>query len=316
MKIKIRSELRRWLPVFLLAFVLVFSGCEQKPQEPAKSTTSQQVVEYPLEIVDGMEQSVRLEAEPKKIVSLAPNNTEILYALGLGDRVIAVTDYCNYPEETENVEKIGSFRTLDVEKMISLKPDLVLSYGLQEESVADALKNAGIPVISYMPESIDQIYETIRDVAKATNVAEKGKELIASMEQKKKEIAEKLDGVEPVTVFYEVADQPLMTAGEPSFINQLITLAQGEDIAAGLPAYSTYAVEDLIAKNPEVYLVPSDNPNASPEAVAARPGFGELDAVKNGRIVVVNADIASRPGPRIIDALEEFAKAIHPEAMK
>lgn len=320
------KQLRKIL-ILLLTVIVLVSGCSGETKSGQATTTGQTSTEnqaktneestnYPIEITDQFDNTVTFEKKPEKIVSLVPSNTEVLFALGLGEEVVAVTDYCNYPEQATEKEKIGGFGTFNVERIIELKPDLVLQYGPSTDDVSKALKEAGIPVLSYEAESIEQVGTLISDIGKATGTSAQAEKLVENMKAKKEEILNKIKDQEPVTVFYEISSDPLMTAGKGTFMNELITLANGIDIAGDVAAYSVYDLEALIEKNPQVYLTPSDNPSATPQAVKERPGFGDLDAVKKDRVVQVNGDVVSRPGPRIIEALELFAKAIHPEAFK
>lgn len=294
---------------------LKVEGVEEKNQD-----SNEEVANFPVEIEDNFGNKVTLEKEPMKIVSLAPNNTEVLFALGLGDRVVGVTSYCDYPEEAKAKEIVGDFEGNNLEKIVELNPDLVLVYGAGNEEDNKVLKDAGIKVLGFMPETIDAVIKDIETVGKATGKNKEAAELVEAMNNKKNEILEKVKGQEEVKVFYEIWHDPLMAAGKGSFMDELITLAGGKNIAEDAEgAYPQYDLEQLVERDPEVYLTAQDMPDKTVESIKVRPGYEDISAIKNDRVYVFEgneANVVSRPGPRIIEALEVVAKAIHPELFK
>lgn len=284
-------------------------GEEKPPVEEAS--------DFPVEITDDFGNKVVFEKAPEKIVSLAPNNTEILFALGLGDKVIGVTSFCDYPEEALAVEKIGDFNGINLEKIIELDPDLVLNYGVGNDEENARLKEAGIPMLAFLPESIDAVINTINTIGQATGSTEQAKELTNNMMAKKNEILDLVKDAEKKKVFFEIWHDPLMAAGSGSFMGQLINLAGGTNIAEDAEGdYPQYDLEQLVERNPEVYLTSADMPDKTPESMMARPGFESIEAIKTGNVHVLDANITSRSGPRIVEALELVARAIHPELFK
>lgn len=277
-------------------------------------------VSFPIEIEDNFGNKVTIESEPTKIVSLAPSNTEVLFALGLGDKVVGVTSYCNYPEEATTKEVIGSYKQFNLERIVELNPDLVLISGSGEEEDNKILRDAGIKVLGFDPNNIGDVIKDIELIGKATGTGEKAIEVIEAMEDKKNEILDKVKGQEPVKVFYEIWSDPLMGAGKGSFMDELITLSGGKNIADDADgAYPTYDLEQLIERNPEVYLAAKGMEDMTVESMKTRPGYDAIAAVKNERVYLFEgneADIVSRAGTRIIEALELVAKAIYPEVFK
>lgn len=277
-------------------------------------------VSFPVEIEDSFGNKVTIESEPTKIVSLAPSNTEVLFALGLGDKVVGVTSYCNYPEEATTKEVIGSYKQFNLERIVELNPDLVLISGSGEEEDNKILRDAGIKVLGFEPKSIGDVMKDIELIGKATGNSEKANEVIGAMEDKKNEILDKVKGQEPVRVFYEIWSDPLMGAGKGSFMDELITLSGGKNIADDADgAYPTYDLEQLIERNPEVYLAAKGMEDMTVESIKTRAGYDAITAVKNDRVYLFEgneADIVSRAGTRIIEALELVAKAIYPEVFK
>lgn len=294
---------------------LKVEGVEEKNQD-----SNEEVTNFPVKIEDNFGNKVTIEKEPMKIISLAPNNTEVLFALGLGDKVIGVTSYCDYPEEAKTKEIVGDFEGNNLEKIVELNPDLVLVYGAGNEEDNKVLKDAGIKILGFMPETIDAVIKDIETVGKATGKNKEAAELVEAMNNKKNEILEKVKGQEEVKVFYEIWHDPLMAAGKGSFMDELITLAGGKNIAEDAEgAYPQYDLEQLVERDPEVYLTAQDMPDKTVESIKVRPGYEDISAIKNDRVYVFEgneANVVSRPGPRIIEALEVVAKAIHPELFK
>jgi len=289
---------------------------------PGKLSGISLAQEFPLTITDFLGRDVIISRQPQTIVSLAPSNTEILFALGLGDRVIAVSDYCNYPLEAQDKTKIGGFSTVNIEKVVDLEPDLVLATCGVQEAIVEELERLGLTVIALDAKSIEDILENIRLVGKATAQLEIAEKLISKLEQRIKAVTDKtrdLPDSQRPGVFYEVEYDPLMTAGPGTFIHHLIHLAGGVNIASdAVTKYPVYNLEILIERNPEVIIISPGHGSiaASVEGVKSRERWQIIDAVKNNRVYGINADIIARTGPRIVDALEEIARYIHPELFK
>lgn len=322
----IRNKFTKVL-VLLLSLVLImgaFTGCVEKKEENIdnkneinnnESNTTGTI--YPLEVEDDFGNKVTIENEPQRIVSLAPSHTEILFAIGLSERIVGVSNFCDYPEEAKNKEKIGDSFNVNVEKIIELSPDLVIQYGQGKEEVNKRLQEAGIKVLSYEPESIDDVINLIDELGKITNSGRAAKMTIVDMMTKRDFVLSRVAGKEKVKVFYEVWDQPLMAAGPGSFIDELINLAGGENIAKDAQGkYPQFDLEQLIERNPDVYLTAKDREDKTVDSIKARDGYENIDAIKNDRVYILDPNIISRPGPRIVDGLELIARKIHPEAFK
>lgn len=280
----------------------------------------EEVVSFPVEVSDGLGNMVSIEEEPEKIVSLNPSSTEMIFALGLGDKVVGVSSNCNYPEEATTKEIVGDYEGINLERVVELDPDLVLVYGFIDEEDAAVFEGAGITVISFLGESIAEVVENIKILGKATGQNQEAEELTDAMLEKKDEIVEKVKDQESVKVFYEIWHDPLMGAGKGSFMDELITLTGAQNIAEDADgAYPQYDVEQLIERDTDVYLTSQAMDDITEESIKARPGYESLTAIKNDRIHLfkgTEADMVSRPGPRIVDALELVAKAIYPDAFK
>ncbi|MFA5577098.1 MAG: cobalamin-binding protein [Tissierellaceae bacterium] len=318
----------RGLVFFLLLMILLSSvactgksGLENETKiEDIKSGEVQPIDEdknFPIEIEDIFGNKETIEKEPMKIVSLAPSNTETLFALGLGDRVIGVSSYCDYPEEAKSKEIIGDLNGNNLERIIELNPDLVLIYGYGNEDENRIMRDAGIRVLGFRSESVDEIIHDIETIGRATGRTTEAEELKESIMAKRDAIVQLVKDEEEVRVFYEIWHDPLMGAGKGSFMDELINLSGAANIADDADgAYPQYDLEQLIERDPEVYLSAHDMEDKTVEAIKSRPGYQVITAVKNNRVHLFygdDANLVSRPGPRIAEALEIVARAIYPQ---
>lgn len=278
---------------------------------------------FPMTVTDSLNRKVQLASVPQRIVSLAPSLTEILFAVGAGDKVVGVTQYCNYPPEAEKKEKIGGFsaKTISVEKIVALKPDLVLAGGPIHQPVIEALQAVNIPVVSVAGKDVPGVYNDILLIGQLTGQGEKAAQVVDNMKARIAAVQAKLATLpkeKRLTVLWETWDEPLMTAGPSTFTGQMVELAGGVNIFADLKEeYPQVSLEEVVKRNPAVIMAPDTHgQKLTPEKVAQRPGWERVDAVRNKRIILVQGDIASRAGPRIADAVEFMAKALYPELFK
>lgn len=303
--------------VFIVAMV---AGCTPKTGNTAEAPTQNPNTEkYPLEITDGAGNKVTIDKKPERIISAAPSNTEILFGLGLGDKIVGVTSYCDYPNEAKSKPQIGDLFTPNVEKIIELQPDVVINAWSINDEMKKQLEEAGIKVVTYAPESISQVIDTIEKIGNLTDSDLEAKKIVEEMKRKQNEIIEKVKDAEKTKVFYEIEySSALWTAGADSFIDELITLSGGENIAKDAKgSYSEYSVEALIEKNPDIYI--SNTFNAALKDISdvkKRPGYESIAAIKNNRVEILDGNILSRPSQRVVEALALMAKAIHPEVFK
>lgn len=264
--------------------------------------------------VDDAGREISLERAPRRIVSMAPSNTEILFALGLGERVVGVTSWCNYPPETAGVEKVGDWWAPDYEKIVALEPDLVLAVGTAESELVKRLEGLGLKVFILQAETVLQVPEDIEQVAAITGVPEKGAEVASDLRRRIEAVQGRVGVVtegERPTVFW-VLDADLWTVGPGSFVHDLIVLAGGVNIAGTLgQASGQLSLETVLEADPDVIIIPLLDPSL-PEALGRLSGWGTLRAVRDGRVYQIDPDVVSRPGPRIADALEEVAKLLYP----
>jgi len=270
-------------------------------------------------VTDMAGREVTIPAGAQRIISLSPANTEILYALGLGDRVVGVTEFCNYPPEATEKPKVGGFSDVSMEKLVELQPDLVLAASIHMSQVMPELEKLGIPVLIVDAHDFPGVLESIRLVGKATGTEKEAEALVAQMQERADKVAQAVKDRPRPRVYWEL-DPTLWTAGPGSFVQDLIERAGGENIAANAEmAWVQLSAEAVIAADPEVIFL-ADHPwGESAETVKARAGWEKISAVVHGRIVELTqeqGDIVSRPGPRVIDALEMIARALHPDAFQ
>lgn len=308
------------LIVFMLSALLV--ACQPAADEaPAEAPAAEEA--SAIEITDGLDRSVTLHVPVKKVVSLSPSNTEILFAVGAGDKVVGVTEYCNYPAAALDIEKIGGFSadTISVETIVSLEPDVVLAYGDRQVDVIEALEAVDIPVVALDPKTLTDVYDNITTVGQITGHEDQAQAVVADMKARIDVVIEKAATVaeeDKVLVFWEIFDEPLMTTGKSTYIGQMLELAGGVNIFGDLEeAYPQINVEEVVSRNPQA-IMGSDThgEKLTPEMVGARPGWDQIDAVVNGRIFLIDGDIVSRAGPRLADAVEAIAQALYPELFK
>jgi iron complex transport system substrate-binding protein len=234
--------------------------------------------------------------------------------------VVGVTTYCNYPQEAQTREQIGGFsaETMSVEKIIALKPDLVLSAGKLHKTVIEALEQAGVTVYAVDAETFDQVYTSIEAIGQMTDHNEEATHLVAQMKERVaavESVVAEIPNEKHPTVFWETWDDPLMTAGPTTFAGQMIAKGGGVNLFAEVTErYPQISIEEVIKRNPDVIMGPDTHGEAlTADQVATRPGWETVKAVQDGRIYVFDGDITSRAGPRIVDGLEMIARALHPD---
>lgn len=274
----------------------------------------------PVTVTDDFGVRVVIAQEPRRIVSLAPANTEILFALGLGDRVVGVTDYCNYPAEAQEKPKVGGFSTVNIEKVVAAKPDLVLAaYGNTEE-VVNHLRNLGMTVVTLNPDSMQGTLRDIILTGEATGRTTEATALKNSMQTRIDAVTAAVGTTsERPTVMHAVWYDPIWVSGNATFQNELITLAGGKNAFSDIEGWQIVTMERFITTNPEIILVNSGTGmGESGNDMIYRyfmneSRFSKMKAIKDDTVYIVNSDIIDRGGPRIVDALEEVAADIHPE---
>lgn len=272
------------------------------------------VLQPSIVVTDDLDREVRLERIAKRIVSLAPSNTEMLFALGLAEQTVGVSELCDYPPQAATKERVGSFATPSVEKIVSLKPDLVLAASLHK-TVGEQLVELGIPVIVLHPESIQGVLDNADLLGRVTGTARGAADLkrqitadISAVDERVKT----LTGAQRPLVYYEVWSNPIMTAGPNTFIHELITRAGGVNLGAtATTAWPTLSLEELLSRQPQVMFY--GHATETVEQIKRRPDWGSIPALRDGRVYLVDENLILRPGPRIGQALRLLSTQLHPE---
>ncbi len=293
--------------LFLLMVVLMFSltACGEKTEGGQTVGDS-----FPMTVTDYIGTEMEFEAAPEKIVSLSPSCTEILYALGLGDKMVGVSNWCTYPEETAEVEKVGDTINVNVERVIELEADVVFVSGFAAAESVSALNAAGIKVYSIGAKDVEEIYHTITSVGNITGTGEKAAELVNDMKAKLTALTEKLQNLENKSVFIDVG--MLYSSGSEDYLGASLSLIHADNIALSAGKNSPQlSAEAVIELNPQVYIAMSDA-----GSFEKPDGFDEIDAFKNGEVYYIDytdpaADMITRDGPRFIEGLEYLANLIH-----
>ena len=273
---------------------------------------------FPITEIDALGNSLTLKTPPGRIVSLAPSNTEILFALGAGQQVVGVTSYCDYPVEAAQKAKVGGFSDGSLERVVSLNPDLVLAARFNPLEVLNSLKQLGIPVFALAPTSVAEVLQTIRQVGRLTGRRAEAAHLVQELTEQKHTLENRLAGTRTrPRVLWGVLEAPMYTAGKGSYIDDLIRLAGGQNIAADAGAgWPQIGLETLVSRNPQIIITTGVAPGKIPSALLrlqSTDGWQSIDAVVNGRIYHIDPNLLQRPGPRVIQALETLAQQLHPE---
>ncbi|MGE5398367.1 MAG: ABC transporter substrate-binding protein [Chitinophagales bacterium] len=305
--------LNKKIKIFILVFLLIVNnaGCGSvKPVNKENITT--------ISVKDDCGNVVLIKSKPNRIVSLSPSHTEILFALGLDKHIVGVTNYCNYPPEAKKKTKVGNYASPSLEKIISLAPDLVLADSLNHQLGTELGRN-GIAFVELNPRSVNDTLRSIETVGRATGQTARASDLVRNIQKdinKAKALANNRPDSHKPAVYFELCDEPLMTVGPGTVIDDLIRQAGGTNMAGNAQQeYPQISPEVIIKNNPDVIITGYNHGdvNYSGEDFIKRPGWTELDAVKNQRVYRVDPDIVMRAGPRIGQALLTISRLINQE---
>lgn len=310
----------RWGGFCLISVLLLGLICSCMSSTTGESAPPAGASLFPLEMTDQAGRVVRIERVPEKVISLAPSNTEIAYALGLEDRLVGVTEYCNYPQAAKQKLKIGGFSTVDIEKVVEIEPDLILATNIHKGEVIPQLERLGLTVLTIDPKTVDEVLKAINLIGRFTGKVAEASRLTTEMESRVKAVTDRtaaLPEAQRPRVFYILWHDPLKTATSKTRIHELIIKAGGINIASNLEgAYPTISLEAVIMSNPQVVVAGSGHGSSHDvpfQFALTEPRLAEVEARLNGRIYEIDSDLTSRPGPRIVDGLEKLAEFIHPE---
>lgn len=265
-------------------------------------------------VVDETHRQVMVPEHPQRIVSLAPSITETLYALDQQDKLVADTDYCDYPAAATQKPHIGAVLNPSIERIVALKPDLAIgSAEANRRETADQLEHLGIPLYGLSDKSVDDVLKSIRDLGALLDSKTQANALASSLEDRVQSVEHRVAGLPPPRVLFVTWYQPLITIGAHNFVADVIRRAGGQSISDDLPGeWPRLSLEVVLARHPDVILLPrSHNYTPSLEDLKRLPGWRDLAAVKSGRVYFIS-DTIIRPSPRLIDSLEEVAQILHP----
>jgi iron complex transport system substrate-binding protein len=280
--------------------MLLFTACQsENPYSQNNSTTR--------ELTDDLGRTVKIPARVERAVSLAPNLTESVFAVGAGDRLIGVTSFCNFPDEAQKIPKVGDTINPNMETIIALNPQIVLvSTASQIETFTKTLEQQNIAVFITNPNDLDGVLNNLEQFGAIFGTEARAKNLIADLRKRISAVESNVKN-KPVKVFVQISKEPLFTVGKDSFLTEIIRRAGGESATENVPtAYPKLSKETASALNPSAIILSDSEDNREPNDI-----FANSDAVKNGKVFRVNADIISRPAPRIVDALEQIARDLN-----
>ena len=266
------------------------------------------------DVIDEAGRRVVLPIKIGRIVSLAPNLTEIVFAVGAGDRLVGRTSYCDYPPQAKAIPEVGDTMKPSIEQIIALKPQVVLvSTASQLESFTHQLDEQRIAVFVTNPQSLDQVFRSIETLGELFGTSETATKLANDLRRRAQAVENAVAPAKPVRVFYQVSDEPLYTIGRDAYLTDLIRRAGGVSVTADVPTeFPRFSDEAALASRPDAIILPTGGSMGNANSTVA-PALKNSPAVLSNRVYKINEDHLSRPGPRLVDGLEELARALHPE---
>ena len=301
-----RVQIYTFLALLLLANAL---ACTRSRESQSTSATQQ--------LTDDAGRNVTLPARVERVITLAPNLTEIVFAIGGGDRVVGNTSYCDYPPEAKNVAKVGDTLHPSLERIIALRPQVVLvSTASQLEVFTQQLQSQNIAVFVTDPHDLEGVFKSIEQIGRMLGQDQQAQALVQKLRDRTNAVEQAVKQVPPVRVFYQVSNEPLYTAGRDAFVTDLMRRAGAVSVTGDVPgAWPKFSNESALAARPDAIILPTGGSMGAGNAIPAE-ALRNSPAVKAGRVYKINDDHLARPGPRAVDGLEEMARALHPEAFK
>jgi len=292
------------LLLFILIAALVIPSCRKQRHEDTAA----------LSRIDDIGHSVLLQRAPHRIISLAPSLTETLFALGLDSSVVGVTDYCDYPPAAKSKLKIGGIMNPSIERILALQPDLVLMSGSGNmRTDYDKLTSSGVTVFVSNPRSVEGVLKSITDLGLLTFKRAQADSLVHRLQVRRDSLIKAADASKRRSVLMLLSLNPIVAIGPGTFLDEMIRLANGENIAGNAStAYPLLSREEILRRGPDVIIATNDIAHSTTDILSAYPEWKSLPAIRQNHVNIVDASIVSRPGPRIIDGLEAITKAIHP----
>ncbi|HEV8656084.1 MAG TPA: helical backbone metal receptor [Candidatus Limnocylindria bacterium] len=312
-----RSRLAPILAVLLLVASACGAAVTPTPTPAQQPSASLAAAAFPATVTDFQNRSVTVPKRPERIVSIGPSITEFLFALGAGTRVVGADDFSDEPAAAKLVEKVGGIK-VNFEKVVSLRPDLVLSVKFSDGTI-EKLAGAGLLVLVVDPQSASDVARTAILLGRA--VGSDGDAMARDIQKRVDDVRTKTStAATKPRVYHEIdASDPtkIFTVGPGSYIHDLIEIAGGQNIAArAASAYPQLSAEEILRSDPEIIVLAAADYSAKPDQVAARTGWAVIAAVRNKRIETIAPNLINRPGPRVGEAAEAYAKIVHPELFR
>jgi iron complex transport system substrate-binding protein len=266
------------------------------------------------EVTDEAGKHVRVPAHPQRIVTLAPNLTEIVYAIGAGSRLVGNTTFCDYPPEAKLVAKVGDTLQPNIERIIALRPEVIfVSTASQLETFTKQLDERGIAVFVTDPHDLEGVFRSIKTLGDLLGQQAQAEKLVGNFRSRAAAVEDRVKDRPPVTVFYQLSPSPLMTAGRRAWITDLIRRAGGKSVTAEVEGeWMRYSEEAAMASRPEAIIMAT----GGEEKMEVAPALAKSPAVLDKRVYGISGDYLSRPGPRLVDGLEQMARVLHPEVFQ
>lgn len=290
--------------VFVLLVAFISSSCKS---DAANSVVTEGQTR---EVTDDLNRRVKIPLKIERAVSLAPNLTENIFAVGAGERLVGVTTFCNYPEDAAKIQKVGDTMNPNMETIVALKPQVVfVSTASQIESFTKTLEQQNIAVFVTGSKDLEGIYRNLYQLGEIFGTADKARLKVEEMRRRVADVETRVETAPDVRVFVQISKEPFFTIGKESFMTEIINRAGGASVTADVAtAYPKFSKEAALVLKPEAIILSESDDNTEPNEV-----FKDSPAVKNKRVFKINADLLSRPSPRIVDALEQVARDLHPE---
>lgn len=263
-------------------------------------------------IIDDLHKKITFEETPKKVITLAPNLTELLFELGMGEKIIGNTNYCNFPDSAKNIEKVADILTVNLEKIISLQPDLIfITAEGNSKSEYNKLLDLGFKVFVSNPRNFNGIKKTILDMGKIFDVSDSAQAIVNKWDRKIESVRNTHDLLVFNSVMFLISTNPIFSVGKTSFVHEILTFAGLANITADSKVnYPMLNREEILIKNPDFILLYETNNNDVKKLLDEYPEWHTLSAIINNRVFYINADLFSRPGPRFVDAVEELNRLV------
>ncbi|CAH0302000.1 Vitamin B12-binding protein [Peribacillus sp. Bi96] len=306
-----------WISMLLLTLFL--SGCGVTDDSASKDNKDTNKADKAYTVTDDTGKKIKFDKVPETVVSLQPSNTEILFALGQGKKVVGVTDFDDYPKEAKDIEHVSDSVNINTEKIIALKPDAIIAYTIGDETTLKPLEDAGIPVfVIKSAANFDDVYGDIGQIAKVMGVTDKGNKLVKDIKSQITSVEDKVKTLdEKEQTYFEISPAPeIYTTGAETFQQEILDTAGIKNIFDDQKGWVKVSEEEIVKRNPKAIITTATYAEDAVGEIKSRKGWEDIDAVKNDDVHLLDENVMSRPGPRIGEAVELAAKTVYPDLFK